>query len=151
MKTITIVVALAAALAAGGFAWQKHKELNEARAESMAQQVQLAKSRADLAKMGAEVEVLKKNVAEQKMEADKLRAELTTAQAFLEAEKALGLRLREDLAKAKEQLASASRARPAQAAPARTTQPQPMVIQAPVTVIRAAPAGRAVGAGSPAQ
>jgi peptidoglycan hydrolase CwlO-like protein len=145
MKTIAAsIVCLAAALAAAGFAWQRNQALEATKAELAGANSQLQKAKSDIGSLAAELEALRKESAEQKMAAEQLRAEVTTAKAFLEAEKGLALRLREELAKA--QLAGRPRAAPP--APARV---QPSVVPAQPTAIRTGPAGSAVGAGAPAR
>ncbi len=145
MKTITIVAALIAAIAAGGFAWQTTQALEQAKVELASANSQLQKARTSIQAMEAEIAGLRKEVTEQKTASEQLRAELAAAKSFLDAEKAVGARLRDELARTKEQLALTSRQRAVQAAPvARPVQVQP-------TVIRALPPGSAIGAGAPAR
>ncbi len=145
MKIVAVLVAVLAVLAAGGFAWQKAKALEETAAELARANSELEKAKADARAMSADAAAARKELTEQKMAADQLRADLLTAQSFLVAEKAIGARLREELVKTKEQLAMASRQRAVQAAPAaRTLDVRPMVI-------RAGPSGSAIGAGAPAR
>ena len=147
MKIITVVVALLAAVAAGGFAWQRTQALEATQAELASANSQLQKSQTELQAITAEVAALRKEFAEQKMASERLRAELASAQSFLDAEKAIGARLRDELVKAKERLAMMSRPRAVQAAPAPAARP----IQVQPTVIRAIPSGSAIGAGVPAR
>ena len=145
MKTITIVAALVAAVAAGAFAWQRNQALEQAKAELASANSELQKTRAAVQAMEGEIAGLRKDLGEQKMAAEQLRGELAAAKSFLDAEKAVGVRLRDELARVKEQLAMASRQRAVQAPPvARPVQVQP-------TMIRALPRGSAIGAGAPAQ
>lgn len=148
MKMIAVAVVCAvAALAAAGFAWQRNQALEAARHELASVSPQLQKAKADIQSMTAEVDALRKESAEQKMATDQLRSDLNTAKAFLEAEKATALRLREELASAKALLASASRSRGGQPSPAPASV-QPMAIPSQPTAIRAAPRGTAAGAGA---
>ena len=144
MKTITIVAALIAAIAAGGVAWQTTQALERAKAELASANSQLQQARTAIQAMEGEIAGLRRELGEQKTAAEQLRAELAAAKSFLEAEKAIGARLRDELIKTKEQLAMVSRQRALQAAPvARPVQVQP-------TVIRALRPGAAIGAGAPA-
>ena len=138
MKMIVVAVtAVIAAVAASGFAWQRNQLLEETRAELASANSQLQKVKAEFRSMETELGALRKESTEQKMATDQLRAELTVAKSFLDAEKGASTRLREELAKTKELLASLSRARAAQAAP-------------PLRVIKGS-SGSAVGVGVPAK
>jgi len=146
---IAPVLAVIIAVAATAFAWQRNQALEEARAALAGANSQLQKAQAELRSTSAEVAVLRKESAEQKLALDQQRAELATAKAFLDSERAATVRIREELTKAMELVASLSRPRAAQAAPAFAT-PQLVRPQAPM-VIRAAPGGAAVGAARRAQ
>ena len=147
MRIVALILALAA-VGAAALAWHEHQELAETRAELAAAAGQLQKARAGLQAAQTELAALRKEAMAAKLATDQSQADLTAARSFLETEKAVTLRLREDLAKAKEQLADASR-RP------RASQPQfapPMAVSPRPTTVRAAPGGpTAVGAGSPAR
>lgn len=127
MKTVAMAaVCTIAALAAAGFAWQRHEALAATEVELTRINAELQKASTDLRSKSAELEALRKQAAEQEMALGQLQAELAAAKSFVEAEKAVAVRLREELANAKE-------------TKGRTVQPRP-------TALRAAPAGRAAGA-----
>jgi len=156
MKMIAAaVVAVIAAMAAAGFAWQKSQALEGTKAELANARSQLQKASDDVLAMRAETTALRKEFAEQKLAADRSRAELATAQVFLDAEKAAGARLREELMKAKAQLASTSKPRSVQGAPVvRRVPAQPMVIRVVPSgsaVSNPSPSSPAVGYGVPAR
>jgi hypothetical protein len=135
MKLI-VVAALAAlaAVAAAGFAWQQHQAHLETRAALASAQSELQKTSTDLKTTQDELVAVRKQFSEQQLALNQLQAEMVNARAFVEAEKAVSARLREELAKVKEEYASALRAgralhaRPA--APTLLTPNRPMVIQA---------------------
>ena len=134
MKIIAAILALAA-VAAAALAWHEHQELATTRAELSAASGQLQRGRAELQAVQNELVGLRKEALAAKLAMDQMQADLTTARSFLDAEKAMGARLRDDLAKAK--------AQPRFVAPtAVTSRP---------TTVRAGPAGSAVGAGAPAR
>jgi peptidoglycan hydrolase CwlO-like protein len=142
MKMIAVaVVSVIAALAAAGFAWQKTQALERTKLELANAQSQLEKATASIRPLQATVDALSNESAEQKLALGQLRSELTTASAFLEAERSSSLHLQEELAKAKEQLASASRGRAVQPVQ------RPSVVQPRIVEIRPGPSGSAIGAG----
>ncbi len=134
---VALVVALIAAVAAAGFTWQGNQTLEAALAGANAQ---LQKTQSDLRSVTGEVAALRKESVEQKMALEQQRAELATAKGFLDAERAATARIREELAKAKEQIAFMTRSRAAQSTPAHLV---PMPVRPPPMVIRAAPSGTA--------
>ncbi len=146
MKMTAVAVAsVIAAVAAAGFAWQRNQALEGTKLDLASANSQLEKAAASARTLEAAVDALRKESAGQKMALDQLRADLTTARAFLEAESSSSMRLREELARAKEQLASLSRGRAVQAVPS------PSVVQPRVVVIRPGPSGSAISAGVPAR
>ena len=143
MRTVALLLALAAT-GAVAFAWQEHQELAETRAELALANGQLQKARAERQALQTELAALRKEAMAAKLAMDQMQADLTAARSFLETEKAATLRLRDDLAKAKEQLASASR-RGSQFGAPTAVSPRP-------ATVRAAPGGpTAVGAAAPAR
>ena len=129
---ILVVVAAVAAAGAGGLAWLKNKEAIEARSALAGAKSELQKTAADLGTTRDELVALRKQFAEQQMALNQLQAEMTNARTFLEAEKAVSARLREELAKTKEEFATALKAgRAAQARPA-----GPMLYDAPKPTAR---------------
>ena len=153
MKMIAVaVVAVIAAVAAAGFAWQRNQALAETKAELANANSQLQKAQSDMLAMKAETAALRKEFDELKVEADRSRADLATTQSFLDAEKSAGAHLRAELMKANEQLAAMGRSRSAQGTPA-TVPAAPMVRMLPVKpmVIQQGPSGVAAGAAAPAK
>jgi cell shape-determining protein MreC len=137
VKTIALAVAVIAAVASAGFAWQRNQALEEARTSLAGANSQLQKTQADLRSVSAEVAPLRKESAEQKATIEQQRVELAAAKAFLDSERAATARIREELATTKEQIAFMSRSRAAQATPA---YPAPTLIRPqPPMVIRAVP------------
>lgn len=138
------------AAAAGFLAWQAGSDLGRARSDLSSAKAGLDQARTELAAARKETAALSKEMSEQKIVVDQLRAERETARTFLEAEQAIGARLRADLALAKEQLAVLARNRPGGA-----SFPLPVLIRPQPMVIKAAPSqGSAVGnpvAAQPAQ
>lgn len=148
MKLVVVaVVAGIAAVAAGGFAWQQHQAHLETRVALTSANSELQKSRSDLKTTQAELVALRKEFSEQQMALNQLQAEMANARAFVEAEKAISARVRAELAKMKEEYATALRA--GRSAQSRNTAPvAPMLIREPQRpmVIRQAPGGASVGA-----
>ena len=135
MRTMVVVAVLAglAAAGAGAFAWMQHQELRQTKSALNNANTELQKTRSDLKVASDELVSLRKQYAEQQMALNQLQAEMANARTFLEAEKAVSARLREDMAKMKEDFATALRAaRSSQARPAGPMlydPPKPMVIQ----------------------
>ena len=135
MRTMVIVAVLAAlaAAGAGAFGWMQHQEHRQTKAALNSANSELQKARSDLKVASDELVSLRKQYSEQQMALNQLQAEMANARAFLEAEKAVSARLREDMAKLKEDFATALRAaRASQARPAGPMlydTPKPMVIQ----------------------
>ena len=107
-RTITLIAVLAvAAVGAVAFgAWQ-YQQHAQTRAALRAANADLQKARSDLKSTQDELISLHKRYAEQELALQQLQAEMATARAFVEAEKAVGARLRDDLAKQKEDSAAA--------------------------------------------
>ena len=135
MRIIAALLALAT-VAAAALAWHENQELATTRAELAAANGQLQQARAELQAGQNELAGLRKEALAAKLAMEQMQADVTSARSFLEAEKAVGARLRDDLAKAK--------AQPPRFGPPTAVSPRP-------TTIRAAPAGTAVGAGAPAR
>lgn len=112
MRTMVVVAALAAlaAAGAGGFAWMQHQELLQTKSALNSANSELQKTRTDLRSTSDELISLRKQYSEQQMALNQLQAEMANARAFVEAEKAVSARLREDMAKIKEEFATALRA-----------------------------------------
>lgn len=150
MTSPSILAAVAAlAIAAGGgagaIAWQKNRELQQANAELATTRATLARATRDLRAAQQQVAALEKDLAEARSTADMARAERDSVRNLLAAESEQGNRLRAEVQLLRQQIAFVrSRQAPAQFAPPMVApQPRPMVI-------RAGPAGQAVGAPSPA-
>jgi septal ring factor EnvC (AmiA/AmiB activator) len=99
-------IALAAAAAGAGYAWQKSGELANAKRELAAAAAGLEKARADARTAKEETGALRKEMANQKAEMEQLRSQVTAAGSFLEAEKTVSARLRQDLVTANDKLAA---------------------------------------------
>jgi len=132
MMAAAVLAALAAA-GAGAFAWIQRQELVQTKSALNSANAELQKTRTDLKGALDELVSLRKQYSEQQMALAQLQAEMANARAFVEAEKAVSARLREDMAKMKEEFATALRAaRASQARPAGPMlydPPKPMVIQ----------------------
>lgn len=153
--TVLAIVSLIGAIAAAGFAWQRTQALEATRLELADANSRLQKAEARIKPLEASVEALRKESEASQKAVEQMRGELAGAKAFFEAERDMGLRLRDELAKTKEMLASAMKGRGPQA----NTQPaalppfllQPMPVRpAPVRVAPAG-AGASVGVATPAK
>ena len=112
MKLVVVaVVAALAAVAAGGFAWHQYQAHFETRTALARAQAELQKTTSDLKTRQDELIALRRQFSQQEMALNQLQAEMVNARAFVDAERAVGARLRGELAKMKEQLATAPRAR----------------------------------------
>src|SRR5438552_17861629 len=96
MAVLAAVLALAAA-GAGFLAWQKNTELEAARRELAASLASLEKARAEMLAAKADTAAARKELAEQAATVDKLRSEVASAATFIESERAISARLRQDL------------------------------------------------------
>ena len=101
--------ALLAVVAAGGaaFGWMQYHDHAQTRTALKNSNTDLQKTRTDLKSTQDELIALRKRYSEQELALQQLQAEMATARAFVEAEKAVGARLRDDLAKQKEESAAA--------------------------------------------
>ena len=149
MKTMVVVAVLAAlaAVGAGAFAWMQRLELMQTKSALNSANAELQKTRADLKGTQDELISLRKQYAEQQMALNQLQAEMANARAFVEAEKAVSARLREDMAKMKDEFATALRA--ARASQGRFATPT-LADPPPARVVRGQ-RGVNIGAPSPAQ
>ena len=114
MKTLVAAVLGLAALAAGGFAWHTHQALGEARRELAGLKTQLDKAKADIKTAQTEAEKQRKEAEAQKIALEQAHSELNTSRQFLEAERAMNTRLREQLVLA---MSRAAQPRPSSAQP----------------------------------
>jgi septal ring factor EnvC (AmiA/AmiB activator) len=150
MKMIAVtVVALIAALAAAGFAWQRSQALEQVKVELASASAELQKARSETQALKAEAVALRKEAAEQKAATEQLRTEVNSAKAFLDAERLSSARLREELVKAKEQLAAMAKARSVQSVP--PPMAVPMLVRPPPAAVAPGQRGTAIGVGVPAK
>ena len=127
---------------AGAFAFWQHQSLVHVRGEQAETKLQLETANKSLDAARTQLIGIRKELDEQKIAFDQVRAERDSAKSLLEVEKQYSERARAELMAAREQIAMLSR-RPAYAAP-QLVQPQ---------VLRVAPAstrGQAVGVAVPA-
>jgi hypothetical protein len=111
MKLIVVAaVAALAAVAAGGFAWHEYQAHLETRTALARAQAELQKTATDLKTTQDDLIALRRQFSEQEMALNQLQAEMVNARAFVDAERAVSARLRADLAKMKEESATARRA-----------------------------------------
>lgn len=137
MKWIS-ALSIAIAIAAGVFAFQRNQAADAAQAKVASLQAEAQKAQAEMKAAQSERDALRKEAADLKLEAQELRSAAEVAGKFLESEKAVSTRLREDLAMVNARLAAAgTRQQPQRAIdmlppellrPAIT--PRPMVIRA---------------------
>jgi len=143
------------AIAAGVFAFLRDQAADAAAARVGSLEAEAQKAQADLNAARTERDALSKERAQLTLEAQQLRAAAEVAGRFLEAEKAVSARLREDLAMASARLAAAATRQPraSDALPPGVLPPGLVPFQRPPPVaVRAAPGGpTAVGAGAPAR
>src|SRR5689334_5922389 len=100
MKWVALaVVALVAAAATGGYAWQQHQIVEQTRAELATARAQADKALADMKAMQTQNAAFRKEAEESRQAAEQLRTELNSARAFLDSERAGSARLRDELAK----------------------------------------------------
>ena len=127
-RTIILIAVLAlaavGAVAFGGWQYQQHAQTRSA---LRAANAELQKTRGELKSAEDELVSLRKRYSEQELALQQLQAEMATARAFVEAEKAVGARLRDEMAKQKEDSAAAlNKARASQG-----RQSGPTVVDAP--------------------
>ena len=149
MRTMVVVAVLAAlaAAGAGAFGWMQHQEHRQTKSALNSANSELQKTRSDLKVASDELVSLRKQYSEQQMALNQLQAEMANARTFLEAEKAVSARLREDMAKLKEDFATALRA--ARASQGRFA--QPALVDSPPTRVIQGRRGAAIAAPAPAQ
>lgn len=148
---VALVLVVLGAAAGGYFGWQQRQELDRTRSDLASTKSALDKASADARAAKADAAAARKEVEDQKAALQQARSEADSAKSFLETEKAHSTRLQTDLALAREQIAYL-RTRGG-GAPALMAPQQPMIVRpvpSRIEAIRAAPAGRAVGAPSPA-
>ena len=110
---IVTVIAVLAAAGAGFVAWQKMSELDRLQGEFANVKLGFDKVRVDLRKAAQDSAVATKELTELRIAVDQLRAERDAVRTSLETEQSAGVRLRADLALAKEQVSYLSaRAQP---------------------------------------
>jgi hypothetical protein len=143
------------AMAAGVFAFLRDQAADAAVAQVASLKAETQKALADTKAAQAERDALRKETADLKLAAEELRSAVEVAGRFLESEKAVSARLREDLAMTTARLAAAGtrQQRPSDALPPGVFPPGLMPIQRPQPIaVRAAPGGpTAVGAAAPAR
>jgi len=101
------IVAVIAVLALGGagfLVWQKNDELHRLKSELTGAQSGMDKARADLKKASHDVAAASKEAKELKVAAERLTTERDAVRASMENEQATGVRLRAELALAREQV-----------------------------------------------
>ena len=103
-----------AALAAGGFAWHTQQALGETRRELAGLKTQLDKAKADIKTAQAEAEKQRKELEAQKLAVEQAQSDLNSTRQFLEAERSMNTRLREQLVLA---MSRTSQPRPSSAQP----------------------------------
>jgi len=144
MRAIVAVVLLLVAAAASAFAWERHQALAQKAAELARSTAEAEKARASLRSLQGEMDALRKEATEQKVAMEQLQADLNAARLQVDAEKEVGVRLREENAKLKEAVAVLARMRPRSEGPAYA--PPTAVTPKPLIV---APAGRGAAVGAP--
>jgi len=105
--SLVAVVAALAVLAAGGagfLAWQNMVQLDRLQSELSTTRSGLDKARADLRKAAQELAAASKEAKDLKVATDRLTAERDAVRTSMENEQAAGVRLRAELALAKDQV-----------------------------------------------
>jgi septal ring factor EnvC (AmiA/AmiB activator) len=116
-ETKTKVVAAACVLgilAGAGLAWERHQSAAQARAELASVRSDLSQAQLDLRRTREERDTLHRASTEQKLQLQQMQAEMTHARSFVEAEKAVSARLRDEIVKIKEEFAKGGKPRPGQ-------------------------------------
>ena len=101
---VVVGIAVLAALGAGFFGWQKMDEADRVRNQLSAARSDLDKARADLKKAAQEVAAAANEAKALKVTTERLTSERDTVRTSMETEQANGVRLREELALAKDQV-----------------------------------------------
>jgi len=105
--SVVAVVAVLAVLAAGGagyFAWRNMAQLDRLQSELDTTRSGLDKARADLRKAAQDVAAASKEAKDLKVATERLSGERDAVRASMENEQATGVRLRAELALAKDQV-----------------------------------------------
>ena len=110
---IVAIFALFAAAGGGFLAWQKMGDVDHLQADLNTTKSGLDKARADLRKAQQDAAALTKEVTELKISTDQMRAERDSVRSVIETEQTAGVRLRAELALAKEQVSYFSSRAPA--------------------------------------
>ena len=113
MGKIIAAVAILVAAGAGFLAWQKMGEVDRLQADLNNTKLGFDKARVDLRKAIQESAALNKEVIELRVATDQLRAERDAVRAVIETEQSAGVRMRSELALAKEQVSYFSSRAPA--------------------------------------
>jgi uncharacterized protein (DUF3084 family) len=100
-----VVVSLGLAVSAGYYGWEQKQAADQAKREIDSTRQQFAGADTEAGKAREQAESARKELEAQRAELEQLRTERDSARAFLENEKQIGLRLREQLAAAEQQLA----------------------------------------------
>ena len=101
---VVVGIAVLAALGGGFFGWQKMDEAGRLRNQLTNTRNDLDKARADLKKAAQDVALAAKEAKELKVATERLTSERDTVRTSMETEQANGVRLREELAIAKDQV-----------------------------------------------
>ena len=101
-------------LAGAGLAWERHQAAAQARSELAGVRSELNQAQLELRRMREERDALHRESTEQKLQLQQIQAEMANARSFVEAEKAVSARLREDIVKIKEEFAKGGKPRPGQ-------------------------------------
>jgi hypothetical protein len=99
-------------LAGAGLAWERHRAAAQARAELASVRFDLNQAQLELRRMREERDALHRESTEQKLQLQQMQAETAHARSFVEAEKAVSARLREEIVKIKEDFAKGGKPRP---------------------------------------
>lgn len=113
LAAIVAVVALVAAAGVGFLAWQKMGEVDRLQTDLNKTKLGFDKARVDLRKAQQDVTALAKEVTELKISTDQMRADRDSVRSAMENEQTAGVRLRAELALAKEQVSYFSSRSPA--------------------------------------
>jgi uncharacterized protein HemX len=130
MKPIILVALLAVAAAgAGAFGWMQMQENAQTKLTLASANAELQKAKADAKTARDDLGALRKQFSEQQVAFTILQAEMVNARGFLEAEKASTARLRDELARQKEEFANALKAARSAQAGRPYDSPRPVVVR----------------------